>query len=108
MSVLRTAYIYVRDVLAGTLTEEDSGYVFTYDEKYIASGLPGISLTMPVSSASYESSTLFPFFDNLIPEGWMFEVAIHNWKLNREDRFGALLATCEDCIGCVSVKRELV
>ena len=46
---------------------------------------------------------LFPFFDGLIPEGWLLDIAEKNWKLNPRDRMGLLLACCKDCIGAVSV-----
>jgi HipA N-terminal domain len=46
---------------------------------------------------------MFPFFDGLIPEGWLLELAEHNWKLNARDRMGLLLACCKDCIGAVSI-----
>ncbi|AGY54685.1 HipA N-Terminal Domain-Containing Protein [Bacteroidales bacterium CF] len=47
---------------------------------------------------------LFPFFDGLIPEGWLLDIAEKNWKLNPRDRMGLLLACCKDCIGAVSVE----
>ncbi len=46
---------------------------------------------------------MFPFFDGLIPEGWLLDVAVDNWKLKSTDRMGLLLACCKDCIGAVSV-----
>jgi serine/threonine-protein kinase HipA len=46
---------------------------------------------------------MFPFFDGLIPEGWLLNIAEKNWKLRPRDRMGLLLACCKDCIGAVSV-----
>ena len=63
-----------------------------------------ISLTLPLSNQEYFSNVLFPFFDGLIPEGWLLEIAVQKWKLNRKDRMGLLLTVCEDTIGAVSVK----
>lgn len=48
--------------------------------------------------------TLFPFFDGLIPEGWLLNLATRNWKVDQADRFGLLLIACEDCIGNVSIR----
>ena len=59
---------------------------------------------MPLTEAPYESSTLFPFFDGLIPEVWLLDIASRNWKIDRNDRFGLLLLCCKDCIGDVSVR----
>jgi serine/threonine-protein kinase HipA len=46
---------------------------------------------------------MFPFFDGLIPEGWLLDIAEKNWKIDSRDRMGLLLACCKDCIGAVSV-----
>jgi serine/threonine-protein kinase HipA len=47
---------------------------------------------------------MFPFFDGLIPEGWLLDIAEKNWKIDSRDRMGLLLACCKDCIGDVSVQ----
>ena len=56
----------------------------------------------------YGSSTLFPFFDGLIPEGWLLHVISRNWKIDRTDRFGLLLKACKDPIGNVSIMETRV
>ena len=65
--------------------------------------LPMVSLTLPLRDKPYLSKTMFPFFDGLIPEGWLLDIAEKNWKLNPRDRMGLLLACCRDCIGAVNV-----
>ncbi|MCC8039331.1 MAG: HipA N-terminal domain-containing protein [Bacteroidales bacterium] len=101
---MRYAEIYYRDRLAGILTEDDAGYEFRYLDEYLASeDAKPVSLTLPLSAKPYKSNVLFPFFDGLIPEGWLLDVATENWKLNPRDRMGLLLACCKDCIGAVSV-----
>ena len=62
---------------------------------------------MPLEKKEYHSKTLFPFFDGLIPEGWLLDLAVKNWKLSVNDRFGLLLATCRDCIGDVWIEQEV-
>ena len=106
MSSFRKAYVYVRDHYAGLLEETDEGYQFQYDPAYLEQKHPMISLTMPLSEKPYISKTLFPFFDGLIPEGWLLDVVAHNWKLDRRDRFGLLLAACKDPIGNVMIQEE--
>ena len=97
MEILRTAYVYVRNVYAGELCETDDGYLFSYDSDYIESyGASAVSLTMPLYKQTYTSKTLFPFFDGLIPEGWMLQVVSRNWKINIQDRFGLLIVSCKD------------
>ena len=105
MNNFRTAYVYVRDLFAGTLEETDSGYSFSYDEGYLnMNNATAVSLTLPLSSESYNSQVLFPFFDGLIPEGWLLDIVSRNWKIDMNDRFGLLLVACKDSIGNVSIR----
>ena len=63
-----------------------------------------VSLTLPKREEPYISSTLFPFFDGLIPEGWLLDIVVDNWKIDQRDRFGLLLCACRDCIGAVNIR----
>src|SRR5690554_8127689 len=100
----RQAKIYFQDCLAGYLVEGDSGYSFSYDKEYLENPNPKpISLTLPISDRMYQSNVLFPFFDGLIPEGWLLEIGEKHWKLNPRDRFELLINLCRDTIGAVSV-----
>ena len=102
---MRSANIYYKEVLAGKLTETNDGeFVFQYDKLYIKDH-PNefITFTMPVSEKPYIEKRLFPFFEGLIPEGWLLDIASKNWKINPNDRMGLLLACCQNCIGAVSV-----
>ena len=103
---MRKAAIYYKEWLAGTLTETDEGeYTFQYDKKYIEEhSNESITLTMPVNSITYKEKRLFPFFEGLIPEGWLLDIASKNWKINQNDRMGLLLACCQNCIGAVSIQ----
>lgn len=85
------------------LEENDFEYVFQYTPEYIESQGAPVSLSLPLSSTSYHDKRLFPFFDGLIPEGWLLDIAEQTWKLDPRDRMGLLLACCRDCIGAVSV-----
>ena len=101
---MRQADVLMNEKLAGHLSETEEGYVFVYDGNYLANtdSIP-VSLTLPLQEKPYKQNVLFPFFDGLIPEGWLLEVAEQNWKLSRRDRMGLLLACCKDCIGAVSI-----
>lgn len=101
---MRKAQIKYNQLNAGLLWQDDDGFHFQYDVHYLASeNAKPISLTLPIASSTYFSKILFPFFDGLIPEGWLLNIAQKNWKLNPRDRMGLLLACCQDCIGAVSV-----
>ncbi len=103
---MRQANIYYQDNLAGVLTETDEGdFVFRYEVNYVKEHPNDfITFSMPVSDVPYREKRLFPFFEGLIPEGWLLDIASKNWKINRNDRMGLLLACCKNCIGAVSVE----
>lgn len=95
------------EVLAGFISETDEGYEFVYDNDYLKSEQPRpVSLTLPLQPESYKSKVLFAFFDGLIPEGWLLDIATDHWKVKANDRFELLLLTCRDAIGAVSIVPE--
>ncbi len=101
---MRKAEIKFNDETAGWLSQDENGYHFGYDPDYLSSENPiAVSLTLPLKEQAYTSPVLFSFFDGLIPEGWLLDIAETNWKLNERDRMGLLMACCKDCIGAVSV-----
>lgn len=102
---MRRAEIYYDEILAGILSETNDGeYVFEYDPAYVEDhSQQFITFSMPVVAEPYKAVRLFPFFDGLIPEGWLLDIASKNWKINKNDRMGLLLACCRNCIGAVSV-----
>ncbi|WP_034887603.1 HipA N-terminal domain-containing protein [Gillisia sp. Hel_I_29] len=101
---MRKAKIFIDDVLAGILSENEEGYFFQYEKTYLDSMVKKpVSLTLPLQKEPFKAEYLFPFFDGLIPEGWLLNIAQKNWKLNPRDRMGLLMDTCKDCIGNISV-----
>jgi len=100
----REAIVHWIGVPAGTLSETDEGYVFRYFESWLVDpGSRAVSLTLPLRKEPYVSKSMFAFFDGLILERWLLDVAAETWKLDRRDRMGLLLACCRDCVGAVSV-----
>jgi serine/threonine-protein kinase HipA len=102
---MRAAAVFIHNKKAGVLIQDENGYHFTYEPAYLQDQhVEAVSLTLPLHKEAYHSSFLFPFFDGLIPEGWLLHIAEKNWKLDQRDRMGLLLACCEDCIGAVSIR----
>lgn len=101
---MRQAKIYCKDKFAGILTEDDGEYRFVYDKGYLnQEDAQSISLTLPMQEEPFVSLVLFPFFDGLIPEGWLLDVALRNTDISILDRMSLLLLCCKECIGAVSV-----
>jgi serine/threonine-protein kinase HipA len=88
----------------GVIEETNAGSRFTYDADWLA--LPdaiSVSLTLPLRPEPHQSRGLLPFFENLLPEGWLLELSTAKLKIPKDDAFGLLLATCADCVGAVEV-----
>ena len=101
---MKRAEVYYKNNLAGLLAETDAGYEFCYIKDYLESkNAKPVSLTLPLTDKPYHSNVLFPFFDGLIPEGWLLDVALRNTDISYLDRMSLLLLCCKDCIGTVSV-----
>ncbi|MCH5219657.1 MAG: HipA N-terminal domain-containing protein [Muribaculaceae bacterium] len=101
---MRQAEIYRKGILAGILTEDGGEYYFRYESNYLTrENTQPISLTLPLQTAAFVSPVLFPFFDGLIPEGWLLDVALRNTDISILDRMSLLLLCCKECIGSVSV-----
>ena len=101
---MKQAVVNLRGVKAGILTEDDNGYTFQYNVEFLHSHkAEAISLTLPLTDKTYHDKVLFPFFDGLIPEGWLLDIAEKSWKIDARDRMSLLLACCKDCIGAVGV-----
>lgn len=103
MSEYRKAAVLYQGRLAGLVEETESGFRFTYEASFIEENTP-ISLSLPLRAEPYNSAALFPFFSGLLPEGWYLEIVVTRLKLDRNDAFGILLATCKDTIGAVSIE----
>ncbi len=100
----RTGNVYMKEQFCGLVSESDDGYLFVYNTQYLQNqSAQAVSCSLPLTEKPYHSKTLFAFFDGLIPEGWLLDLAEKNWKISYKDRMGLLLACCKDCIGAVSV-----
>ncbi|MBI5210962.1 MAG: HipA N-terminal domain-containing protein [Elusimicrobia bacterium] len=101
----RRAAVFYGTKRAGVLIGEGERFEFAYDSAYLADrdALP-ISLSMPLRVERYESRSLFPFFDGLLPEGWLLDIICATAKIDRADKFRLLLHTGQDPVGAVSVR----
>lgn len=91
--------VYFKDQLTGTIEKTEDG-TFSFAYKDLSSA---VSWTLPSTAKPYLSEDLFPFFDGLIPEGWLLNLTQKNWKIPKSDRMALLLTTCQDCIGAAHV-----
>ena len=100
----KSAEVYYKDLKAGVLRKTDEGFEFIYDDNYLNSHYSSpISATMPFTNKRYFSSELFPFFENLLPEGFLLDLITAKLKIDKNDKFGLLLQIGKDTIGAVSI-----
>lgn len=101
----KQAVVFYGKKQAGLLTHKKDGYEFTYDPAYLSDpeAMP-ISLSLPLREEKYEATDLFPFFDGLLPEGWLLDLTCSIAKIDKNDKFRLLLHTGQDPVGAVSVR----
>lgn len=105
MSGARTAIVRMNGEPVGRIIERPAGGTrFIYDAAWLANAdARPVSLTLPLRAEPYDSPGLHPFFDNLLPEGWLLQLSTSKLKIAPEDGFGLLLAVCADCVGDVEI-----
>lgn len=107
---MRQCEVFLHGIKAGLLTEDDSReFTFAYDKAYLLGANCGaVSLTMPLRGEPYRSKFLFPVFANMLSEGDNREIQSRLLRVDGEDDFAILLATCRyDTIGAITVKPVL-
>jgi serine/threonine-protein kinase HipA len=104
---MRSAEVYYNGELAGILNEENRQlFRFRYNDSwFINDKKPPISLTMPKKKQEYKAEFLFPFFFNMISEGFNRKLQSKLLKIDENDFFGLLMATAQyDTIGAITIK----
>ena len=94
----RRGIVSLDGLRVGVIEEHADGATsFRYDTEWIAhAGAQPVSLTLPLRPEPYEDRRLLPFFENLLPEGWLLELSTVKLRISKDDAFGLLLATCAD------------
>jgi serine/threonine-protein kinase HipA len=105
---MRSGQVFYKNELAGIVSQMDNGnFIFRYEEQWLnAISKPSISLTLPKAKIEFQSSTLFPFFFNMIPEGVNKRLLSIKKRIDFDDYFGILLEVASgDTIGAVNIIR---
>jgi serine/threonine-protein kinase HipA len=101
----RRAVVLLDGQRVGELMEIDGAQTrFVYDAEWLSrSEAVPVSLTLPLRPEPYDSQGLHPFFENLLPEGWLLQLSTRKLKISPDDAFGLVIATCADCVGAVEI-----
>lgn len=106
----RKATVYVKNKPAAILTEHAQPGACRYELQYLPAYLeqspcPPISLRLPPRSEPYYAERMFPFFQNMLPEGENKRLTCKACKLDECDLFGMLVYLAEyDSVGDVTVQ----
>lgn len=97
---MRVAEVYYNGELAGHLIEyHKRWYEFTYSRNFIKGGV-AIAYRLPLSQTRYTSDRLFPFFENMLIEGFPIPYGI-----DHDDIFGLITSGYDNTAGAVTLKR---
>lgn len=105
---MRAARVYMNQIVAGVLTENDDGsFSFCYDDDYLSNpAYSSISLTLPKTQKKFDSKTLFPFFSNMLSEGVNRQIQARLFKIDEEDNFSLLTTIARhDVIGAITIEK---
>lgn len=97
--------VFFQNALIGEVEQTTEKF---FEFRYDSQNQNAVSWTLPRTEALYKSEELFPFFDGLIPEGWLLNLVSKNWKILPDDRMSLLLIACQDCIGAVHVQSQTI
>ena len=102
---IEKATVYYGSREAGVLEKRAEGFEFIYDREYRAHPLAQpLTPRMPLSQARYESKTLFPLFEDVLPEGWLINLWGKVHQLDESDMFKLLLHMGMDALGPISIQ----
>ena len=104
---LNTFDVYFNDAFVGKLNiDKTMRMSFIYDDVYMEQKGPSISLTIPSSIKQHEDNSVFPFFENLLPEGEIRSLIQGQNKIEEGNfaRFIELLGG--DVAGALSIQQE--
>lgn len=104
---MRQGKVYYNEIIAGIVSEEESGkYNFRYEDNYYSNNsLPPISVTISKAKQEHLSATLFPFFYNMLSEGANRKTQCRILKIDEDDDFGLLLKTgAHETVGAITVE----
>lgn len=105
----KATVLYKKEPAAELLQLDDGTFIFRYlDTWFDDERKPAISLTLPKKKQEYESSSLFPFFFNMLPEGSNKQSVCFQNRIDEKDAFGLLLLTAtSDTIGAVTIEKMM-
>ena len=99
--------LYFDNSFAGKLhIDSGSRMQFIYDKAYVASGMSAISSALPTSTIVHEDEVVFPFIENLLPEGEVRTLIQQHTKITTGDVRALVSLLGGDVAGAISIQLE--
>lgn len=100
--------VYFNHYLAGTLIQEDRvlGYTFQYDEGYLKTDQPALSISLPKQIDVFSAYISAAFFAGFLPEESNRDHLAKCLKINPTDTWTLLKVMGRECAGAISIVEE--
>lgn len=101
----RTLDVYFSGLLAGRLTQDDSGQLsFAYDPSWLAAAHSSpLSQSLPLRAEPFDHRASRPFFAGLLPEGEKRDSVAHALGITPRNDFGLLVGIGGECAGAITL-----
>ena len=106
----KTLWVLMNGLEVGRLSLSDSGELaFAYSESWLAHPQTRpISFSLPLQSARHTGSTVFNYFDNLLPDNLLIRQRIQaKFDIPTSHPFDLLAAIGKDCVGALQFSATL-
>lgn len=96
--------VYLHDVFAGQLIQNDSGGLsFTYDVNYVNGNYAPLSLSLPLRKETFEGDVVRAFFSGLLPDDIVRHRLARYLGVSEKNPFSLLEAIGGECAGALSL-----
>ncbi|MFW7381971.1 MAG: type II toxin-antitoxin system HipA family toxin [Oligoflexus sp.] len=110
---LEKLHVFLREIYCGDLFMHEGVYRFRYDKDYLSRQTIPLSVSLPLEDREFVASSfsrtrgyLPEFFESLLPEGWLENVA-RQFNLIEDDRLLSLERLCRSPIGYVTFSKTM-
>ena len=103
----RVLDVFLHEVLAGKLIQDDSGRLsFAYDKDYLSLALPIVSVSMPLSDIPYGEKITRPYFSGILPDDIVRHRLARFLGVSEKNPFSLLEAIGGECAGALTLLPE--
>jgi serine/threonine-protein kinase HipA len=104
IGTIEQATVYYGPKEAGVLRHTSDGFEFCYHSAYRSDPhAKPITRRLPLNRSRFAFKSLLPWFQDVLPEGWVINALGQTRQLNEMEQFALLLHMGTDTLGPVSL-----